>query len=496
MVIRRIPLRTKQVMRPRLGPFLRCPQKCNKSWKALRTKVARRYVDLNRRLLGVEPSTNSLDRDAFLSQVVQNLGEPPDQKVNASPGLYERFMVINFRLMQLANYNALNVINQILLDTTPTGYAPGWRVKLAIGVLKELYRARRGQILRQRLTRLWLGVQQERLNTQLFYSTIMFRDAESTPIRRIIDEYQKIFDAVQFAGGSPVSPFPLSAHAQYSEQTSSSDDDTQQLSPPPGMDLGAQGFPGSFPQEPPQGTMGDEAASTSAAHEPQLPAMVQVFPSGFLQQPQTGYLPGVPADYTLHGLSTGEGVVSPHAGPGGAAYYMGPTTPTGQMMQPGAQDYLQYFPQQPPQGAAGFAAPFSPGAQQSHFPYFPQQPPQGAMGPAPPFSPTAQQPTPPWMPHLPPGFMHGHPGSFLQVPPGVLGMGDGQQPAAGYEAGAAGFDFGQFTPTEATSASAEDDGVASGQTAPGNSDLQDADDILKLIDETVKWDITSDEEEE
>ncbi|KAL8450910.1 hypothetical protein Emag_003016 [Eimeria magna] len=475
----------------------------------LRTLAARQYLELNRKVLKVKPSPKSLDAVAMLLQIVKNLGEPPTRSYEASPGLYERMMVIQYRLFQLANFNALKVLDDLLM-TAPnaTGFVPAERVKRAVNLLKELYRVRRSQILRQRLTRIWLGAQQERLETQMIYNTILLRDAKTFPIRRVDKEYEQIFEAVRFAGGEPVSPFPLD-YLEDSAETTDSDADMQQAVEPPRLDLGARGFPGSISQESPQDAVGDAAASASTTHQAEPPSSAQTFPSGFMNQFPVGNLPGLSLDYGLYGFSTGAGVGNPEAGHGGAVHYVGTTAQSDQAQElPGVagidrriQGHPQFPSQQPPKGATGVVAPFASHAQQGHVQSFIQPAPKGVMGVVAPFAPTTQQATLPLTVQLPSGLIHDHPSNFLQVPAravpyeNMVGTDDEQHSDAAHEAGAAGFEVAQSALSESTPTSTGDDGVPSGQSSQEDFDLQEADQLLKLIDAAVNWNVTSDEED-
>ncbi|KAL8429206.1 hypothetical protein ACSSS7_006736 [Eimeria intestinalis] len=341
-----------------------------------RKRAAKQYLNAARNLLGIRPCLHSRVHLAVTLELIKRLGESPPPTFTSPPGLYEKIMIINLKLFELANYNVLNVLNELLVAASPaTGFAPQRSANRAIRVLKEIYNARRSQILRHFFTRFWLNSQQMKLGKQEFYDVQKVKDARAKSLQIIFQEFDLILQAVATAGGQPVSPFPIIAHDRtgYDPAGTASHGIASQLAlETPEVDMGVQELPGSSSQQEPPDTMGDAGPAGSTLYQ---------------------------AHY-LYGLSEGADDGYQQAGAGDAASYAGRTA---------EDEGLEQLP-----GASG--------PSQGHPAPFPQQEPYGPVMDVHPFaSPVVHQPTAPSS-QIPPGFMQVYPGEYPPQASGEYGL--------------------------------------------------------------------------
>ncbi|KAL8447691.1 hypothetical protein Emed_004230 [Eimeria media] len=510
----------------------------------LRGWVAKQYLNACKAMLNAEPSIHGHRNTGMVLEFIKRLGKPPEQRFQSFTN-YSWSMMVQLKLFELANYNIMQVVNQVLMSVSPvSGLIPEASVSRAVNILKELYKARLWQILRSVFTRAWLGAQQREIGKQQFFDPGKLNDARAMPIESVFKEYNNIINAVVAGGGEPVFPFPLRAQDQASVPFGET---PQQGLGPPGMGVGAQGYPPLFPQQETEGAVGH-----ASPHQPELPSLVYVYPQPTQYQP-----PGHPPDpsaphHALHQHSAGADAAQLHAGSSGFA-----AAPGG----PAIGGAYVLFPQQQPQGAMIHAAPFMPfvipGTQQPSLPgeYSPpdasadyglwssqegdsygyqqaapgdalyymgetpedgyaepgtsglgmgaqahpefvsQQEPQGAEA-------SAHHAAPTFFPQGTPGFMQGPPyGAAIGGPHGFMGGVDsGQQQPTGLEGlsegvETAGSSWGvQTTPTASTSSAFSSESGAVGGQPVKDDELKELDKLLEKIKSAVDWSAPFDEE--
>ncbi|KAL8272525.1 hypothetical protein Esti_003524 [Eimeria stiedai] len=291
----------------------------------LRAWVARRYLEAGRDFAGVNPCIDGPMKLTRLLAFVDMLGKPPPPTLGASPRLHARIMIMQLRLFELTNFNVLNVLNDLLLSISPlTGSVPEVHVRHAMRVLKELFRARRWQVLRHYITRIWTSTLQREAGKNILFDAQMFGSSRGEPLGTIFKEFQIISEAVIIAGGIPLTPFPIDHDSNEwfdSAVTKAGFNDGQQAIGAYGLHTGDQGLPGSFPQEAPQDKTGGAAPFVFTAHRPTLSSTIYSYP-GRAQYSPDGHTPGTSANYDLESLSVVEGDGYQQAGPGGAVPYV------------------------------------------------------------------------------------------------------------------------------------------------------------------------------
>ncbi|KAL8429207.1 hypothetical protein ACSSS7_006737 [Eimeria intestinalis] len=173
---------------------------------------------------------------------IRFLGEPPLQGPLVDPDAYGTTMVAQLRLFQLANYNVLNTINETLWVVDPsTGMVPEEAFRRAERIFEALYDARVRQILANSLTRHWLLYQQVAHGDYFFVHPAVSVDPEQGNLWPIRLEYQSLLLAVQYAGGTPVSPFWIKAEDGSASSLGAAGGSVQQSSGPAFADSGAAG---------------------------------------------------------------------------------------------------------------------------------------------------------------------------------------------------------------------------------------------------------------
>ncbi|KAL8447688.1 hypothetical protein Emed_004227 [Eimeria media] len=199
----------------------------------LRAWVARQYLGLSSSILNIHSTGASRCAISRALDYIRALGEAPPPIFSPDSEAYARSMVANLRLFQIANFNVLNALNNILLMVSPhTGTAPNWVFGRGSHILHSVYVVRLRQILSSPYTRFWLVHQQNvRGDTFLFEAASMDVHAQAPgPLGPLRLEYESIFKAVASAKGVPLSPFPIQEDHDYSTSLAEWAGDSEQQS--------------------------------------------------------------------------------------------------------------------------------------------------------------------------------------------------------------------------------------------------------------------------
>ncbi|KAL8424461.1 hypothetical protein Efla_007200 [Eimeria flavescens] len=315
----------------------------------LRAWVANQYVALGEGILGVSSLAPPAGTLSVMLTYIRSIGEPPDVRLTASVPFYARAMVAQYQLSLFSTFNVLHILNGLVASVSPLdGMVPDAVVSQACRTLEGLYNSRRWQILRRNITRYWLQVQQVRRAQQYFFDIILLREATGRGFSSMPEEMESLRAAIESAGGTAVSPFPLNEESTGLlgiEVEAAPESGVQKGSGPEGPDAEFSGLPASAPPHGSHGAFGVEGhthSEPSGQTGPAPPQGTYYGPWNLLAHPYSGYT--LPAGQ--HGAYgwTSLPLDHPHSEPSG---HVGPAPPQGAYGEASTSGFTQPAPKMP-----------------------------------------------------------------------------------------------------------------------------------------------------